>query len=271
MPFTTTADSIFDGFKSSIMTTGQAARVQAYGVESANEVNYPHPTYYVTANNLGSRWAPVVTQMSVVKDEFGKQETLVTLTRTELNNFFSFVQDNTDTNYRTVKNNNLWRTLYGVNGRTFDTYDSKSNTRGTKQYDTTYCQKCHVVLPLRNLTIDHQKPQKGGEMQAMMRVFRAAGLTISTGTGNKNRYLQGQVAQGVGGNTTVLPRGGTRGSDADRYSLSTKGIIYYTALYHAKQAGAMLAMSMHHIANLRPMCGPCNSSLRNSNVTWLDQ
>ena len=32
MPFTTTADSIFDGFKSAIISTGQAAQLQLYGV-----------------------------------------------------------------------------------------------------------------------------------------------------------------------------------------------------------------------------------------------
>src|SRR5271165_625483 len=36
-----------------------------------------------------------------------------------------------------------------------------------------------------------------------------------------------------------------------------------------KQTKNMLEMSMHHIVNLHPMCGPCNSGLRNSNVTFI--
>lgn len=272
MPFTRSADGLFDDFKPVITSTGFAAKIAAQGVESAQAVTYPFPQYFITTDGANRRFNPILTKIFLVDDQQGNPSVMETLTRTELNNFFNFVANNTDSNYRNVKTNQLWRTLYGVQPKSFDTYDSKTNIKGTKTYDTTYCQKCKVVLPLRNLTIDHQKPQKGGEVEAMMRVFRAAGLTRSTGTGQKNRYLQGQVAQGIGGNTNVLPRGGTRGSDADRYSHTNKGIIYFTLLQHYKLTGQMLEMSMHHIANLRPMCGPCNSGLRNSNVTfWLDQ
>ena len=107
-------------------------------------------------------------------------------------------------------------------------------------------------------------------MEAMVRVFRALGLTISTGTGTKNRYLQGQYAGGVGGNTTLIPRRGTRGSDQDRYTLTDKGALILSVLHERNQYDLLKAMCMHHIANLRPMCGPCNSGVRNSNVTfWL--
>jgi hypothetical protein len=106
-------------------------------------------------------------------------------------------------------------------------------------------------------------------MEAMLRVFRVLGLTVSTGSGQKNRFLQGQFAPFVGGQTTILSRG-DRGSTPDRYTLSAKGIIYFTALQHYALTKEMMPMAMHHIVNLRPMCGPCNSSLRNSNITfWL--
>lgn len=271
MPFSTSAHGVFDGFKATITSTGFPATIQVSSVSSAQIGTVPYPQFYVTTDNLGSRFMPIVTKLFLVDNQGTQPVAMETLTRTELGNFFDFVQNNTDNNYRNVKTNQLWRTLYGVRYKNFDTYDSKTNQVGTKQYYTTYCQRCNVVLPLRNLTIDHQKPQQGGDVEAMLRVFRAAGLTVSTGVGQKNRYLQGQVAQSVGGNTTVLPRGGQRGSDQDRYTLSNKGALYFTALQHYNMVGEMKNMSMHHIANLRPMCGPCNSGLRNSNVTfWLD-
>ena len=64
---------------------------------------------------------------------------------------------------------------------------------------------------------------------------------------------------------------GQRGTDIDRYTLSMKGIIYFTMLRHYNLTNEMLQMSMHHVANLRPMCGPCNSRLRNTNITWFFQ
>lgn len=263
MPFSVTADGVFDLFKSDISTQG-AVNLQPQGVVAAQAVAYS-PPFWITTDGTDRPFNPIVTKLSLMN---GKQE-VEKLTRPELRSFFQFVEQNTDSNYRNVKDNLFWRSLYGVRSKQFDSYDSKANQKGTLTLDATYCPKCNVILPLRNLTIDHQKPQKGGEIEAMMRVFRAAGLTVSTGSGTKNRYLQGQIAPLVGGNTTILKRG-ERGSDPDRYTLSAKGVIYFTALQHYKLTGEMLQMSMHHIVNLRPMCGPCNSSLRNSNVTfWL--
>lgn len=263
MPFSVGAHAVFDGFKSAIKN-GPVV-LQPQGIVAAQPVVYNTPPYWITTDGADRPINPIITKLILMNDRTVMEQ----LTRQELINFFQFVEQNSDANYRSVKTNALWKTLYGVRPKQFDTYNSKTNAKGTEMHDATYCQRCHVILPLRNLTIDHQKPQQGGDMEAMLRVFRAAGLTVATGSGPKNRYLQGQIAATVGGSTTVLARG-QRGSDHDRYSLSIKGIIYYTALVHYSLTGEMRQMSMHHIANLRPMCGPCNSSLRNSNVTfWL--
>lgn len=276
MPFTVDAHGVFDSFKSSITHQNQLKAIAAYTINSAQLVAADTTRFYVTSNYAGSRYLPIVSELRLfhvqaqTQTQQQTQTQLAALSRTELDNFMSFVSDNSDNNYRNVKDNARWRTLYGVRLKNFDTYDSKTNQTGTKQYLTTYCQHCHVVLPLRNLTIDHQKPQQGGEMEAMVRVFRALGLTVSTGTGTKNRYLQGQYAGSVGGNTTVIGRGGTRGTDQDRYTLTDKGALILSVLHNAGQYDLLKTMCMHHIANLRPMCGPCNSGLRNSNVTfWL--
>src|SRR5690606_18304743 len=102
---------------------------------------------------------------------------------------------------------------------------------------------------------------------AMLRLFRAAGLTVSTGYGNKNRHLQNNFATRFGGNTTVLPRG-QKGDVNDRYTLTPKGALYFTVLQNFILTSEMKQMSMHHVVNLRPMCGPCNSQLRNTNVIF---
>jgi hypothetical protein len=192
---------------------------------------------------------------------------LATLNREELRNFFGFVEANTSRDYRSAKSNRLWVEVYGVQAIGFTTYDSKTRRGGRTLAPATYCQRCGIVLPLRNLTIDHQKPQQNGGVEAMVRVFRAAGLTVSAGYGIKNRYLQGLVAKIVGGNQNVLPPG-QKGPVTDRYTLNEKGVLYFTMLHSANLYEEMLALSMHHIVNLRPMCGPCNSSLKNSNIIW---
>jgi hypothetical protein len=276
MPFSVDAHAIFDHFKSSITQHNLLTTIPVHTINAAQLVAADTTRFHVTSNNHGSRYMPIVSALSLVQvqpatqTQQQTQTTLATISRSELGNFMDFVEDNTDNNYRNVKDNARWRTLYGVRMKTYETYDSKTNLKGTKDCLTTYCQHCKLLLPLRNLTIDHQKPQQGGDMEAMVRVFRALGLTVSTGTGTKNRYLQSQYAGSVGGNTTVISRGGTRGTDQDRYSLSNKGALYLSVLHYANQYAALKTMCMHHIANLRPMCGPCNSGLRNSNVTfWL--
>ncbi len=217
MPFTMTADAVFDGFKYHISNSG-GVNLQPHGIESAQMVVYNSPPYWITTDGADRRFNPVVTRLSLMQDS----QEIERLEREELRNFFAFVQDHTDSNYRNVKYDQLWRQVYGVRQKQFDTYDSRANQKGTTILDATYCQNCGVVLPLRNLTIDHQKPQQGGAMEAMLRVFRALGLTVSTGSGQKNRFLQGQFAPFVGGQTTILSRG-DRGSTPDRYTLSAKG------------------------------------------------
>jgi hypothetical protein len=49
-------------------------------------------------------------------------------------------------------------------------------------------------------------------------------------------------------------------------TLSDAGAIYYS-VFEAMNRGADLQEAcMHHYLNLRPLCGPCNSSLSNSNI-----
>jgi hypothetical protein len=269
MPFSYSADGVFDTIKNNILSGYLSNKpynvaFKPYGIQSINEVTYL-PQYWLTTDGTDRPMHPIVTKFRMMDNT----NQIETVTREELRNFFDFVQNNTDTNYRNVKNNQLWRKVYGVRPKVFSTYNSKTEKLEEKTFnETTYCQRCGIILPLRNLTIDHQKPQSGGDMEAMMRVFRAMGLTMSTGAGLKNRYLQHKVSGLVGGNTTILALG-NKGSVNDRYSHNVKGITYYSILKIFNMVDEMKQMSMHHIVNLRPMCGPCNSSLRNSNLIWI--
>ena len=83
----------------------------------------------------------------------------------------------------------------------------------------------------------------------------------------KNRFLQRQVAAAVGGTTNVV-QFGAKGDLNQRYTLNEKGILFFTVLIQNQMYDDMLGMSMHHIVNLRPMCGSCNSRLGNSNVIF---
>jgi hypothetical protein len=264
MPFSKRPDNIFDGFRDTIRATQKPVSIQAQGISGPQIGSYPYPQFTITTDGADRPINPIVTKISLLAN--GAE--VATLTRPELKEFFSFVETNTDSNYRNVKTNTLWRVVYCVQPLDFFKFDSKLNQTSRVKLEATYCQKCGINLPLRNLTIDHQKPQQGGDIEAMLRVFRAAGLTVSTGSGQKNRYIQGQVAKSVGGNVNVLPRG-QKGSDLDRYTFNDKGIIYFTMLQFYGLTDQMRQMSMHHVVNLRPMCGPCNSALRNTNITWL--
>jgi len=263
MSFDITAHTVFDDFRDRIRHTGKVQGIAGIvGIEKTQIARYPNLT--IQSDGAENPINPVVKTLFLVDN--GKA--VETLNRGEAINFFNFVEKNSDSNYRNVKSNQLWLQVYGVRQKPFSKFNSKTNEKSVVVLDATYCQRCGIVLPLRNLTIDHQKPQQGGEVEAMLRVFRAAGLTVETGSGQKNRFLQAQIAQSVGGDQNVRARG-QKGNEENRYSLNLKGTIYFSILEFYKQTKNMLEMSMHHIVNLHPMCGPCNSGLRNSNVTFI--
>ena len=272
MTFTITADGAFDTIKDRILLnylnkTASPISFKTYNISNGLEFECL-PQFTFTTDGTNNPVRPIVTKFRLMNN--GTE--IFYITREQLRAFFKFVQNNTYDNYREVKGNNLWRTIYKVNLKNFDTWDSKTGTSGNKPYQSTYCQKCGLMLPLRNLTIDHQKPQQGGDIskfQAMIRIFRALGLTCETGAGEKNRHIQSQFAASVGGDTILIPLN-QKISEGNRYSLTDKGALYYSILKIFDQVNQMKLMAMNHVVNLRPMCAPCNSSLQNFNITWLD-
>jgi hypothetical protein len=166
----------------------------------------------------------------------------------------------TKSTYRQVKNSPHWKAAYGVTPCTFQKNDRVSGLTVVSE-DGVDCRVCRVILPLRIITVDHQKAQDGGGTAAMLRVFRGFGLTAGAPTGRKNTAALAAYASQVGGNSAPM-----KGERPGRYSLNAAGAIYYSVLREAKQIDALETACMHHYLNLRPVCGPCNSSLRNLNI-----
>ena len=203
---------------------------------------------------------PTIRTLSLV--ETHPNTTVATLTQTHIDNFFEFFREKgyTHTTYRMVKTLRAWREAYGVAPRFFERNSALHGLMNVSE-DATYCRACRILLPLRVLSIDHQKAQAGGGTAAILRVFRGLGLTRAAPRGAKNRAAVAGAAASVGGNPD--PPLGPR---PHRYTLNEAGAIYYTVFKAARILDRLEYACLHHYLNLRPVCGPCNSALRNSNV-----
>lgn len=101
----------------------------------------------------------------------------------------------------------------------------------------------------------------------MCRFFRALGLTMSFGKGPKSLRMNHLFAAQVGGNVGDNSMGMMPiGDKESRYSLTLKGELYLSLLNETGLYQQFMDVCMHSIFNLRPVCGPCNSKLKNSNV-----
>ncbi len=184
-------------------------------------------------------------------------------TTAQVDEFFKFLTGNFSfgASYRNVKDCAEWRTFYGVQDPPMYStmYIDKNHNVKLAQDPLVPCRACGIVLPLKVITIDHRHPQTGGAVGAVCKVFRGLGLTVGGPKGAKSKQWQNtQTATNVGGTAKVI------GSTNERYSLTETGLIYYTMF---KEAGALQKLydaCMNNILNLRPVCGPCNSRLRNS-------
>lgn len=167
----------------------------------------------------------------------------------------------TKATYRNVKTVPEWQAVYAVKPLLFQKeLDKKTRAWGSVWLDATPCRECGIVLPLAILTVDHQKAQAGGGTAAIARVFRGLGLTIGSPTGVKGLATQQTYAAGLGGNAFA------KQSKDDKSSMNNAGVIYYTVFKEAKALPQLEEACLHHFLNLRPVCGPCNSSLRNMNI-----
>lgn len=168
------------------------------------------------------------------------------------------------TQYAKVQKNGLFEQLYDVKDRLFEYVEAGKPVQ--KQVPSAPCMICGLVLPLRNLTIDHQRPQKGGEIEAVLKTFRAFGLTLEGPGGPKGQAILAHVNTGKA--LAPLPTQPGRdalggGAAARRYSLNEDGMFLYSFVAAANQIQQLKDACMHGLLNLKPACGACNSSKGN--------
>lgn len=188
------------------------------------------------------------------------------LDRTQINEFHNFfgATYSYGSKYRKVIDNELWQGVYNVDlYHSFTGYDSRNGAPRKKIEAAVACRKCFIILPTRIITIDHQAPQTGGTKLAILRIFRGLGLTAGGPRLNGKNYKSIQLtASKVGGDPAPVM---ARPKTEPLKTLNDAGTLYYSVL-KANDEGWLGKACLHHYLNLRPMCGPCNSSLSNKNI-----
>jgi len=218
----------------------------------------------VTTNSIRN----AILQLDLFK--VSSSQVLASITTTHIQAFFNFFGNNrgyTASTYSNVKQSPHWQAAYDVKERLFE-INHKTHGSMWQQLDSTSCRQCGLIMPLRTLTIDHQKAQDGGGDAAIARVFRGLGLTNGPPKGRKNSLALETYAQSVGGTATNAQGDGPPPTTnrQGRYTLNNVGTIYYSVFKEAAALDLLQQACMHHYLNLRPACGPCNSRLRNLNI-----
>jgi hypothetical protein len=163
--------------------------------------------------------------------------------------------------YGQVKLDPIFALLYDVANRNVS-YVS-AGTSGIKNEQTVPCMICGVVLPIRNMTIDHQRPQTGGDYEAIVKTFRAFGLTQEGPKGDKGKKILAHLTSGAAISAVQTqpgraPLGGT--SVNARYTLNESGVLLYSFVCESGKLDQLKIACMHGLMNLQPACNSCNSS-----------
>jgi archaellum component FlaF (FlaF/FlaG flagellin family) len=188
------------------------------------------------------------------------------LDRTQYGNFLTLLGGEysfTKSTYREVKKYQKWKDIYSVQTIKFSVLVNGHSV--PSHGEGTFCRgKCGIFLPLSALSVDHQKPKKGGHTEALLRIFRGFGLTKAGPKGLKNKGARNDYMGLVGGG--AFPPGD---DPVMRNTLNSTGILYYSILTHFNKLNELKEICMHHYLNLRPMCVSCNSSRKNSGVIFV--
>ncbi|TAM54317.1 MAG: hypothetical protein EPN57_06775 [Paraburkholderia sp.] len=177
------------------------------------------------------------------------------------------------TDYRRVLREPYWMQLFNVQDRNFNYIEGTTPRTSTEA--SLPCYNCGLILPASHITIDHTKPQAGGQDQAILKVFRGLSchLTMLPGSGHfVNAYRTGAV--------DPLPtRAGRAGSSSSsdfakerRYTLTAKGMTMLSVLIASAGLQPVLNACMHSAFNLRPYCAKCNISKSNAltDLSWIN-
>jgi len=173
------------------------------------------------------------------------------------------------TQYSNVLDNEYFHMLYDVKERPLKYIHAGQEIQ--MSIASAPCVTCGLILPLRNLTVDHQRPQSIGETEAVLKTFRAFGLTKEGPKGPKGQAILAHWTQGIPLKPALTQPGravlgGT--SVNDRYTLNELGTIIYSFIAGAGKTAALKSSCMHGLLNLRPVSQTCNSSLGNRQVKF---
>ena len=182
-----------------------------------------------------------------------------TVTRAQAVQFQNIIALNYPNHRDVLTQNAQWRTLYNVANRALQYVDRANNAVVKAAEASVPCHDCDIVCRLdANITIDHQRPQAGNDLEPICKVFRAMGLTLDGPDGRKGQHFGGIWPALVGGQASNNI--GTRNA---KYTLNDIGAIYYTLSEWNNQYGNLASDCLNHIINLRPLCNACNSPNRN--------
>lgn len=184
-----------------------------------------------------------------------------------------------ETTYANIQRQRLFAMLYQVKERTISYIDGTASQ--AKLQESFPCQDCGLLLPISHMTIDDTRPQKGGDSEAVAKMFRMLGMTDKGATGDKSKQLQGAPVKAFndpkGASTGLFkmqmmgklnpvptrPGRGPKpvpGSTVDeRYSLDWQGMVFYSVAVGLDFVVSLQTRCMHSLINLRPLCGVCNS------------
>jgi hypothetical protein len=190
--------------------------------------------------------------------------------------FIKEIADSIDEMYMTAKYRKVlaepnWRTLFQVSGRNVNYIHGTAGA--TNNEDTMPCYLCGIVLPVSHITVDHHKPQSGGESQAILKNLRNLGhqLTHAAGHGSVATAYGTQQFQAIptksGGQPKLL-----HDDQAERYTLTARGITFLSAAIASTSLQRVADLCMHSVYNLKPFCAKCNitKSNRLTDLEWIN-
>ncbi|MGN6232565.1 MAG: hypothetical protein ACTHNZ_15555 [Trinickia sp.] len=176
------------------------------------------------------------------------------------------------TDYRRVLQDPYWMQLFNVQDRDFNYIEG--TTPHTNTESSLPCHNCGLILPASHITIDHTKPQAGGQDQAILKVLRGLyrGLTMMPGSGHM------AYAYSSGATDPLPTKAGRAASSSSefekerRYTLTAKGMTMLSVLIASTGFQPVLNACMHSAFNLRPYCAKCNISKSNTltDLSWIN-
>ncbi|KAF7555600.1 hypothetical protein G7Z17_g2054 [Cylindrodendrum hubeiense] len=181
------------------------------------------------------------------------------------------------TTYADLKDNSTFNVFYPREMKNLLYFNGEIKNEATRT-----CTNCGVVLPVRLLQMDHQRPKIGGQIEAVVKVMRILQLTLEEPRGPKCRQLHNAFIEAKKHPTnpwilifthqnfltgtikpTQLREESPPGNLDDRYTLNNRGSVLYAILRHFGMGDLLDICLVNGIANIRPLCSACNGGRSN--------